>query len=142
MTCSVACPSWAVNKAMQRARDRVRELTAQHRLLLSVEQVVQDVNMFLRGWAGYFRYGHSAERLSKIRNYVRMRIALFIRGHHRRSRHFGTWATLDGRELETEYTQAMATAGGHPPGKPEDFEGCRAYSRVGPPRQFPTLHPV
>jgi RNA-directed DNA polymerase len=38
---------------------------------------------------------HSAERFSKIRNYVRMRIALFISKRHRRSRHFGTWALLN-----------------------------------------------
>ncbi|MEE6258863.1 group II intron maturase-specific domain-containing protein [Plantactinospora sonchi] len=29
---------------------------------------MQDINLFLRGWAGYFRYGHSAERLSKTRH--------------------------------------------------------------------------
>ena len=52
---------------MQHARDRVRELTAKRRLFLPVEAVVQDVNLFLRGWVGYFKYGHSAERLSKIR---------------------------------------------------------------------------
>jgi RNA-directed DNA polymerase len=84
---------WPADKAMQQARDRVRELTAQRRLLLSVEAIVQDVNAFLRGWAGYFKYGHSAERFSKIRSYVRMRIALFISKRHRRSRHFG-WRGL------------------------------------------------
>ena len=45
---------------MQRARDRIREITDRERLLLPVEEVVQDVNRFLRGWAGYFRYGNSA----------------------------------------------------------------------------------
>jgi RNA-directed DNA polymerase len=86
---------WPANKAMQHARDKVRDLTAQRRLLLPVEAIVQDVNAFLLGWAGYFRYGHSAERLSKIRQYVRMRIALFISKRHRRSRHFGRWALLN-----------------------------------------------
>ncbi|MEV4113159.1 group II intron maturase-specific domain-containing protein [Nonomuraea sp. NPDC049695] len=28
-------------------------------MLLSPEAIVQDLNSFLRGWAGYFRYGHS-----------------------------------------------------------------------------------
>jgi RNA-directed DNA polymerase len=79
---------------MQHARDRIRELTARRRLLLPVEVIVQDVNAFLRGWTGYFRYGHSAERFSKIRQYVRMRIALWLSKRHRRSRHFGRWALL------------------------------------------------
>jgi group II intron reverse transcriptase/maturase len=85
---------WPADKAMRHARDRIRELTASRRLLLDVETVVQDINAFLRGWVGYFKYGHSAQRFSKIRHYVRMRIALFIGKRHRRSRHFGRWALL------------------------------------------------
>lgn len=85
---------WPADKAMQHARDRVRELTAQGRLPLSVDAVVQDINEFLCGWVGYFKYGHSAERFSKLRAYVRMRVALFISKRHRRSRHFGRWALL------------------------------------------------
>jgi hypothetical protein len=38
---------------MQHARDRVRDLTAHRRLWLPVDAIVQDVNTFLRGWAGY-----------------------------------------------------------------------------------------
>jgi RNA-directed DNA polymerase len=58
------------------------------------------VNMFLRGWAGYFRYGHSARRLSKIRQYARMRLALFISKRHRRSRNFGWYVMLNGTPRE------------------------------------------
>lgn len=86
---------WPADKAMQHARERVRELTNRRRLRLPVSEVVQDINTFLRGWTGYFRYGHSAERFSKIRQYVRTRIALFISKRHRRSRHYGTWALLN-----------------------------------------------
>src|SRR3954468_23302373 len=85
---------WPADKAMQHARNRIRELTDRHRLLLDVETVVQDLNAFLRGWVGYFKYGHSAQRFSKIRHYVRMRIALFLSKRHRRSRSFGWWALL------------------------------------------------
>ncbi len=86
---------WPADKAMQHARDRIRELTASHRLLLDVETVVRDINVFLRGWVGYVKYGHSAQRFSKIRHYVRMRIALFLSKRHRRSRSFGRWALLN-----------------------------------------------
>ncbi len=41
-------------RAMQHARDRAREITNRHRLLVPVDDVVQDVNRFLRGWSGYF----------------------------------------------------------------------------------------
>ena len=84
---------WPADKAVQHARDRIRELTGHRRLLLPPEAIAQDVNMFLRGWAGYFRYGHSARCLSKIRRYAWMRLALFISKKHRRSRHFG-WQVM------------------------------------------------
>ena len=51
---------------MQHARDRIREITDRRRLLVPVEEVVQDLNRFLRGWAGYFRYGNSARQFNKI----------------------------------------------------------------------------
>ncbi|MFI7136175.1 group II intron reverse transcriptase/maturase [Nonomuraea sp. NPDC050153] len=80
---------WPSDKAMQRARDRIRELTVRSRLLLSVEAVVQDINVFLRGWAGYFRYGHSTLRFGKIRDYALYRMAIFIGKRHKRGRAFG-----------------------------------------------------
>src|SRR5712692_3349865 len=45
------------------------------------------------GWAAYFRFGNSAARFEKIRNYARMRLALFISKRHRRSRAFG-WSVV------------------------------------------------
>jgi RNA-directed DNA polymerase len=91
---------WPADKAMQHARDRIRELTDRRRLLLPPEAIVRDVNAFLLGWTGYFRYGHSARRLSKIRQYARMRLALFISKRHRRSRHFGWHVMLSGTPRE------------------------------------------
>src|ERR671919_492047 len=55
---------WPSRRAMQHACDRVRELTARERLLLPIEEVVQDLNRYLRGWAGYFRYGNSARHFN------------------------------------------------------------------------------
>ena len=80
---------WPSDRAMQHAPDRIRDLTGRRRLLLWPELIAEDMNMFLRGWAAYFRYGHSAQRFSKIRQYARMRLALFISKKHRRSRGFG-----------------------------------------------------
>jgi hypothetical protein len=43
---------WPSRQAMQHARDRIHELTDRQRLLVPVEEIVQDVNRFPRGWAG------------------------------------------------------------------------------------------
>jgi RNA-directed DNA polymerase len=84
---------WPADKAVQHARDRIRELTRRSRMLLPVKWIVEDLNRFLGGWAAYFRFGNSAERFEKIRSYSRMRLALFISKRHRRSRAFG-WSVV------------------------------------------------
>ena len=80
---------WPSRQAMQHARDRVRELTARERLLLPVEDVVQDVNSFLRGWVGYFRYGNSARPFDKIDRYAITRLSLFVAKRHRAPTRYG-----------------------------------------------------
>ena len=80
---------WPSLKAMQTARDRIRELTSRERLLLPVEEVVEDVNVFLRGWAGYFRYGNSAREFKKIRNYALSRLAILVANRHKKPRSYG-----------------------------------------------------
>jgi Group II intron, maturase-specific domain len=54
------------------------QLTARQRLLLPVEDVVQDLNRYLRGWAGYFRYGNSARHFNLIEHHAHNRLALFV----------------------------------------------------------------
>lgn len=80
---------WPTRTAMQHARDRIRELTLRRRLLLPVEVIVQDINVFLRGWAGFFRYGNSTLHFEKIRNYALMRLTLVIAKRHKRVRAYG-----------------------------------------------------
>jgi RNA-directed DNA polymerase len=86
---------WPSRAAMQRARDRIRELTDRRRLLLSVEEVVRDLNRFLRGWAGYFRYGNSTRHFDRIERYAVHRLALFVGKRHKRGRRHGWRRVLD-----------------------------------------------
>jgi group II intron reverse transcriptase/maturase len=69
---------WPARKATQRARDRIRQITDRTRLWVPVEDIIGDLNRFLRGWAGYFRYGNSARVLGQIRNYALRRIARLL----------------------------------------------------------------
>jgi RNA-directed DNA polymerase len=54
---------------------------------MPVEDIVRDLNMFLRGWAGYFHYGNSARVLCQIRNFAFMRLAIWMskKGNRRRA---------------------------------------------------------
>jgi RNA-directed DNA polymerase len=54
---------------------------------------VQDLNRYLRGWAGYFRYGNSARHFNLIENHAHNRLALFVAKRHQRTRAYG-WRVL------------------------------------------------
>ncbi len=82
---------WPSRQAMGHARERIREITARSRLRVPVEIIVRDLNRFLRGWAGYFRYGNSAQFFDKITRYALMRLAGFIAKRHKRGTRYGWW---------------------------------------------------
>ena len=52
---------------------------------------MQDVNRFLRGWAGYFRYGNSAVAFDKITLHAVTRVTGFVAKRHKRSTRYGWW---------------------------------------------------
>ena len=79
---------------MQHARERIRALTARERLGLPIEAVVLDLNNFLRGWTGYFRYGNSARDFDKIRHHALNRLALFVAARHERPPAWGWWLVV------------------------------------------------
>jgi RNA-directed DNA polymerase len=74
---------WPSRQATQHARDRIREITDRRRLLVPVEDVVQDLNRFMRGWSGYFRYGNSDRSFDKINHYAVDRLARFVGKRHK-----------------------------------------------------------
>jgi len=80
---------WPTSKAMQRARDRLKELTDRSRLQLPIKELVDDMNRFLRGWSAYFRFGNSTLLFEKLISYARLRVVIVVSGHHQRSRAWG-----------------------------------------------------
>jgi RNA-directed DNA polymerase len=84
---------WPSRQAMGHARERIREITDRSRLKVPVEVIVRDLNRFLRGWAGYFRYGNSARFFDKIMLYAFRRLAGFIAKRHKRRKRYG-WRVM------------------------------------------------
>lgn len=82
---------WPSRQAMGHARQRIREITARSRLRVPVEMIVRDLNRFLRGWAGYFRYGSSAQFFDKITLHALRRLAGFVAQRHKRRKSYGWW---------------------------------------------------
>jgi RNA-directed DNA polymerase len=80
---------WPSRKAAQHARDRIRQITDRKRLWMADEWIVEELNWFLRGWGGYFRYGNSARLFDAISQYALERLAGFVAKRHKRSRIWG-----------------------------------------------------
>jgi RNA-directed DNA polymerase len=83
-----SCQRWPSRRAMAGIRAKVKEITAgRWRLKEAIGVIVAELNQVLRGWCGYFRWGHSSRHFSRIDSYVRERLALFDskkRGEHGR----------------------------------------------------------
>jgi hypothetical protein len=80
---------WPSRQAAQHARDRIRQLTARSRLLVPVDTIVRQVNSFLRGWVGYFRYGNSTRVFDRMQTYALHRLTIFIANRYKRTRAWG-----------------------------------------------------
>jgi len=86
---------WPSTRAMNRVRQRVRELTGRSRGgVKDIRVVIRDLNPVLRGWGNYFRTGNAATEFRSIDRYVESRLVrLLLRrvGRNVRPRHLAMW---------------------------------------------------
>ena len=61
-------------RALQRIRTRVRDLTPRRRCHADLRTVIADLNPVLRGWAQYFRTGNAAHQFIDLDQYVERRL--------------------------------------------------------------------
>lgn len=66
-------------RAMQRVRTRIRELTPRGRCHEDLRAVIADLNAVLRGWGQYFRTGNAATRFIQLDHYVGRRLRDLLR---------------------------------------------------------------
>jgi RNA-directed DNA polymerase len=63
---------WPSQRAMKRARLRVKALTGRSRVGMQLEDVIGDLNLFLRGWGNYFRTGNASTKFAQMDRYQLM----------------------------------------------------------------------
>jgi group II intron reverse transcriptase/maturase len=75
---------WPSRKAMQKVRDRIRELTGRARRagMKDIRDVIRDLNPVLRGWGNYFRTGNASLKFRQIDRYVERRLVRLLRSRH------------------------------------------------------------
>lgn len=65
---------WPCPKAMQKLRDRVRELTDARHSGRDVKQIIAKLNPVLRGWGNYFRTGTCSRQFLNMDSFVWQRL--------------------------------------------------------------------
>jgi RNA-directed DNA polymerase len=65
---------WPSRKAMNRVRERVRQLTPRQRCHQDVRSVIAQLNPVLRGWGQYFQTGNAADHFIDVDAYVVRRL--------------------------------------------------------------------
>ena len=71
-------------KAQVRARERVRALTDRSRNFVPIDQVIAEVNRFLKGWGGYFGHGYPRASFDKLNGYVVSRLRCHLKRRSQR----------------------------------------------------------
>lgn len=71
-------------KSLARFRDRMRELTAPSLCFKPIPVVIKDTNLFLRGWATYFKYGYPRMAFREANFFARQRLTRHLRRRSQR----------------------------------------------------------
>lgn len=85
---------WPSQRSMKRARQRVKDLTDRRRVGLELADVIEALNLFLRGWGNYFRTGNAADKFTQFDRYVAWRLKRLLikkRGRNLRPGQANRW---------------------------------------------------
>jgi len=85
---------WPSQRAMSHARARVKALTSRSRVGVDLKDTIGALNLFLRGWGGYFRTGNAATKFRQLDRYVGWRLKRLLikrRGRNLRAGQAARW---------------------------------------------------
>jgi RNA-directed DNA polymerase len=87
---------WPSPRAMQRIRQRVKDLTPRAGCHRDLRALIAPLNPVLRGWGAYFRTGNAAVKFGQVDDYVHRRLKRVLLHRHGRQRGPGQAARWTG----------------------------------------------
>ena len=85
---------WPSQRSMKRARLRVKALTGRSMVGWELQEIISDLNLFLRGWGNYFRTGNATNKFVSMDRYVAWRLKRLLvkkRGRNLRAGQADRW---------------------------------------------------
>jgi hypothetical protein len=65
-------------KSLVKIKEEVRALTRRENTMIPIEEVMDRLNLKLKGWVQYFHFGNNSLSFSKLRAFVEKRVRLNI----------------------------------------------------------------
>jgi RNA-directed DNA polymerase len=87
---------WPSVRSMKRARARIKAMTGRSQVGMELKDVVERLNLFLRGWGNYFRTGNASSKFCQLDKYVWWRLFRLMVKKRGRNLHKGQadcWTT-------------------------------------------------
>lgn len=72
------------DKSLKNAFENIRECTSPQNGYKAIQMVVEEINLFLRGWGQYFKLGHPSKAFSKVNRHVSYRLYKFLQRRSQR----------------------------------------------------------
>ncbi len=72
-------------KSLRRIRAEIKTLTCRGTLALPKEVVVRKLNERIRGWVGYFYYGHCSRDFKTLKGFLDERVRTYLRRKHQKN---------------------------------------------------------
>ena len=71
-------------KALKREREKLHEMTDHRQCYKPIPELVEELNLQLKGWANYFSFGYPREAFRQINTYVRYRLEQHLKRRSQR----------------------------------------------------------
>ena len=71
-------------KALQRERDRLKEMTGSDMCFKPVTDMIDEINGHLQGWSNYFKYGYHRKAFRMVNSYIRVRLTRHLQRRSQR----------------------------------------------------------
>jgi RNA-directed DNA polymerase len=71
------------DKSVKKIKTRLTELTQRELTCIPLEDVVRNVNRSLRGWANYFHFRNSSDKMSQVRHHAEDRLRTHLRKRYK-----------------------------------------------------------
>ena len=90
-------------KSLKTIKSRLTAMTRRGLTRLPLEEVVENVNLTLRGWTAYFHYRNCSEVLSQVKEHTEQRLRTHLRKRHKIKDRGTGCLCFTGRSLYTKY---------------------------------------